>query len=166
MVGRIQTFIAIKASQSSQLSSILANTQAQITAIKVQIANYTAAITNLGIPGLQNQLNNILNNLQVAYNAYNAGNIDLTSYNLNITANIQSINNLTSQKQATVSQLASDNQSLNATNTLIASLQQQLAAAQQNKNVLSARILQETGNVTVFTQQIDFLNAQNVNLNN
>jgi len=165
-LGRISTFIVIKSSQVSQLQGIYNTTQNQIQTLRAQIANYTSSITNLGIPSLQGQLNDILNNLQLAYNAYNNGNIDLTPFNLNITANIQSIANLTNQKTEVTGQLASDKRSLNDTLTLITSLQQQLAAAQNNRDLLSARILVETTNITSITQQIDYLNADNVKLNN
>lgn len=43
-LGRIETFIAIKASQVTQLSNIVENTRVQIATIRSQIANYTAAI--------------------------------------------------------------------------------------------------------------------------
>jgi predicted nucleic acid-binding Zn-ribbon protein len=166
LLGRIETYIAIKSSQASQLSSIIATTQSQIASLRNQIGSYNTAISNLGIGGLQARLNDILDTLQLAYNAFNNGNIDLTPYNLNITANLQSIGNLTAQKAEASSNLNSDRKSLNDTLTLIASLQQQLAAANNNKDLLSARILQQTSNVTNITQAIDLLNADNVRLNN
>jgi hypothetical protein len=98
LLGRISSYIAIKNSQLSQLQAIISTTQTQIQVLRNQITNYTVSITNLGIPALQNRLNTILNTLQIAYNAYNKGNIDLTPFNLNITVNLQSIANLTSQK--------------------------------------------------------------------
>jgi len=67
-LGRIETFITIKQSQSAQLNTIYNNTLSQIASMKKQIANYTNAIGQLGIPGLQAQLNGILENLQIAYN--------------------------------------------------------------------------------------------------
>lgn len=82
----------------SQLQSIVSTTQNQIQTLKNQINNYTISITNLGIPTLQSRLNGILDTLQVAYDAYNKGNIDLTPFNLNVTVNLQSINNLTNQR--------------------------------------------------------------------
>lgn len=165
-MGRIETFITIKQSQSNQLNTIYNNTLGQIAALKLQIANYTSAIGQLGIPGLQSQLTGILNNLQLAYNAYNAGNVDLTPYNLNITANLQSIANLTGQRDATNAQINADNRSLNDTLTLINSLNAQLAAAINNKNLLTARILAENNGISQITSQIDSLNANNVQLNN
>lgn len=166
LLGRISTFIVIKTSQLSQLQGILSTTLTQIANLKAQIANYSLSITNLGIPSLQNKLNDILNNLQIAYNAFNNGNVDLTPYNLNITANLQSINNLTNQKAEASNLLSNDKKSLNDTLTLITSLQQQLAAALNNKDLLSARILQQSNNISTITDQIDFLNADNVKLNN
>lgn len=166
LLGRIQTYIVIKGSQLSQLQGIMTTTKNQIDSLRIQIDNYTAAINNLGIPALQNKLNDILNNLQLAYNAYNKGNIDLTPYNLNITANLQSINNLTNQKTEANSQLNADKRSLNDTLTLITSLEQQLAAAKNNRDALSARILLQNTNVSSITQQIDLLNADNIRLNN
>lgn len=106
----------------TQLSSIVANTKQQIAAINVQIANYTAAIEALGIVGLQAELESVLNNLQIAYNAYNAQNVDLTPYNLNITANLQSISTLSSERNSSSAQLALDQNSLKDTEALIASL--------------------------------------------
>jgi hypothetical protein len=96
--SQLDSLIAIKNSQLSQLQAIISTTQTQIQVLRNQITNYTVSITNLGIPALQNRLNTILNTLQIAYNAYNKGNIDLTPFNLNITVNLQSIANLTSQK--------------------------------------------------------------------
>lgn len=132
-LGRIESFIAIKGSQVTQLSNIVANSKTQITALTVQIANYTSAIEQLGIPRLQAELESVLNNLQIAYNAYNAQNIDLTPYNLNITANLQSISTLTSQRNSTSAQLVLDQGALKDTESLIASLEAQLAAAKGNK---------------------------------
>lgn len=106
----------------TQLSSIVANTKQQIATINVQIANYTAAIETLGIAGLQAELESVLNNLQIAYNAYNAQNVDLTPYNLNITANLQSISTLSSERNSSTAQLALDQNSLKDTEALIASL--------------------------------------------
>lgn len=166
LLGRISSYIAIKNSQLAQLQGIISTTQSQIQTLRTQIANYTAAINNLGIPSLQNKLNDILTTLQVAYNAYNKGNVDLTPYNLNLTVNLQSINNLTNQRAEANSRLDSDKKALSDTQTLIASLQKQLAEAEKNKELLSGRILQQTNNLTNITQRIDLLNADNVRLNN
>lgn len=146
-LGRIETFIAIKGSQVAQLSSIVINTKQQIAAINVQIANYTAAIEELGIVGLQAELESVLNNLQIAYNAYNAQNVDLTPFNLNITANLQMISNLTSQRNSSSAQLVLDKEALKDTEALIASLVLQLAQARSNKDTLSARILSGTSGI-------------------
>ena len=111
----------------------MGKTQAQIASFRAQIADYTQKIQDLGIPALQVQLSTVLDSLQLAYNAYNNANVDLTPFNLNITINMQSINNLTQQKSKTKKQIVSDEKSLDDTNTLIASLEQQLAAARANK---------------------------------
>jgi len=66
--------------------------------VKAQIANYTAAMGNLGIAALQAKLTDVLTSLQLAYNAYNSASTDLSNRNLSLIANLQSINNLTSQK--------------------------------------------------------------------
>lgn len=104
-LGRIETFIAIKASQVAQLSNIVENTKVQIATLRAQISNYTAAIQELGIVGLQNELQSVLNSLQIAYNAYNVANIDITPFNLNITANLQILGNITSQRTSTNRQI-------------------------------------------------------------
>ena len=64
----------------------MANTKNQIASLQAQIANYTGAIGGLGIPSIQIELESILNSLQIAYNAYNAANVDLTPYNLKLMA--------------------------------------------------------------------------------
>jgi hypothetical protein len=94
-LGRIETFIAIKKSQIAQFGLIFDSSSSQISSLRAQIATYTQNIANLNLPELQNQLNGALDQLQLAYNSFNAANIDLTPFNLNITANIQSIKNLT-----------------------------------------------------------------------
>ena len=149
-----------------QLQTILNNTLAQIQSLRNQITQYSNSVTKLEIPGLQTQLTSIINNLQIAYNAYNAGNIDLTPYNLNLTANLQSIANLTQQREMSIKQTAADNQSLTDTNILIDSLEGQLAAAKKNRDTLAARILVQTSTTSTLTQNVDFLNADNVRLNN
>ena len=165
-LGRIETFIAIKKSQAAGLTDILESTQAQIASLRAQIAEFTQSMKDLNIPSLQAELSSVLNSLQDAYNAFNAGNVDLTPFNLNITANIQSITNLTGQRDKTRTQLGLDKKSLADTESLIRSLEKQLAAARQNKQKLEARILVHNANIATFTSQIDLLNANNVALNN
>jgi len=165
-LGRIQSYITIKGSQADQLGNIISNTQAQINSLNAQIANFSISITNLGVPALQFRQSGVLSDLQKAYDQYNAANVDLTPYNLNISSNLQSVNNLTGQLKSTNGQIAADNQSLSDTESLIASLEQQLATAKQNKVALQARILQESAFALTTQQRIDFLNADNVNLNN
>jgi chromosome segregation ATPase len=164
-LGRIETFIAIKKSQVTQLNQIFNTTQTQIVSLRVQIATYSQSITSLNISSLQVQLSAVLDSLQQAYNAYNSKNIDLTPFNLNITANLQSIKNLTAQREIITKQSTIDEQALGDTNTLIASLEQQLAAAKNSKAALEARILVQTSNLTTITKQIDQLNSINVGLN-
>ena len=144
----------------------MGSTRVQIANLRAQIEKFTQAIKDLNIPALQMELNVALDALQIAYNAFNNGNVDLTPFNLNITANLQSIKNLTNQRQNTKAQIVSDKQSLSDTEALIASLEKQLAAARDNKNKLEARILLQTNRVTTLTEQIDLLNANNVALNN
>ena len=165
-LGRIETFIAIKKTQAAGLTDILESTQAQIANLRAQIAEFTQSMKDLNIPSLQAELSSVLNSLQDAYNAFNAGNVDLTPFNLNITANIQSITNLTGQRDKTKTQLGLDKKSLADTESLIRSLEKQLAAARQNKQKLEARILVHNANIATFTSQIDLLNANNVALNN
>ncbi len=165
-LGRISSYIAIKTADANQLNNIIASSKKQVAQLTDQIANYTASIGNLGIPSLQIQQSSILNALNNAYNEYNKANIDLTPYNLNISANLQSVSKLTNTLTTTTAQLKADNQSLANTETLIASLQQQLATAQANKVTLQARILTQANTITDTQKSIDFLNADNVNLNN
>ena len=165
-LGRIETFIAIKKSQVAGLTDILESTQAQIASLRAQIADFTQSIQDLNIPTLQAQLSSALDSLQAAYNAFNKANVDLTPFNLNITANIQSIKNLTSQRKQTKAQLQIDEQSLKDTISLIESLEKQLAAARGNKEKLEGRILVHNANIATFTSQIDLLNANNVAINN
>jgi predicted nucleic acid-binding Zn-ribbon protein len=165
-LGRIQSYIVIEQTQASQLANIITSSQKQISQLNDQINNYSNSITNLGIASLQGQLSSLLASLQTAYNNYNAANVDLTPYNLNITANLQSVSQLTATLTATTAQLKSDNQSLANTETLITSLQQQLATAQANKASLQARILTESSTIAQTQSNIDFLNADNVKLNN
>ena len=108
LLGRIETFISIKRSQVSGLNNILESTQAQIANLRVQIADFTQSIQDLNIPALQVQLSEALDSLQVAYNSFNDANVDLTPFNLNITANLQSVKNLTAQRQKTEAQKTAD----------------------------------------------------------
>jgi len=107
-LGRIETYIAIKRSQILQFSNIFDSSNTQINSLRVQIANYTRSIANLNITQLRSQLDGALDQLQLAYNEFNAVNIDLTPFNLNITANIQSIKNLTGQLELTKTTLIND----------------------------------------------------------
>lgn len=165
-LGRISSYIAIKSADAAQLTNIITSSQKQIQQLTNQIANYTTSIGNLGIPALQVKRSALLATLQVAYNEYNKGNIDITPYNLNISANLQSVSKLTNTLTTTTAQLKADNQSLANTDTLIASLQQQLATAQANKVTLQARILTQANTISDTQKTIDFINADNVNLNN
>ena len=165
-LGRISSYIAIKQAEAAQLTNIITSSQRQIAQLNAQINNYTTSIANLNIPSLQGQLSTLLSNLQNAYNLFNAGNVDLTPYNLNISANLQSISKLTNTLTTTTAQLRADNQSLANTETLIASLEQQLATARSNRVTLQARILQQSQTLTDTQKNIDFLNADNVKLNN
>jgi uncharacterized phage infection (PIP) family protein YhgE len=165
-LGRISSYIAIKTADANQLSNIISSSQKQVAQLTSQIANYTASIANLAIPSLQIQQSSLLTTLNNAYNEYNKGNIELTPYTLNITANLQSVSKLTNTLTTTTAQLKADNQSLANTETLIASLQQQLANAQANKVTLQARILTEANTISDTQKTIDYLNADNVNLNN
>jgi hypothetical protein len=126
--------------------NIINNAKISIANYNNQIANYTASINNLGIPALENQQTIILANLNKAYDDYNARNIDITPYTLNISINIQSINTLSGQLTTINNQIKADNQSLSDTNALIINLQNQLNAALQNKNNLELRILQSVTN--------------------
>ena len=132
-LGRIESFIAIKKSQSSQFSHILESTRVQIASLKAQIADFTDSITQLNIASLHVQLSTILDELQVSYNFFNNGNIDLTPFNLNITVNIQSIKTLSVQLEESKAQTVIDVQALGDTNILIASLEAQLTEAKANK---------------------------------
>lgn len=147
-LGRIQSYLTIKQAQAGNLNNIIQTNQAQIELLTNQVTNYTRSIENLGIPSLQGQLSSILIKLQQAYDAYNAVNVDLTPYNLNITANLQSVSKLSDNITKTTSQLKADNQSLNDTNALIETLKAQLAAAESNKVTLQARILLQSNQVT------------------
>ena len=166
LLGRIETFIAIKKSQLQQHSQIFSSSSEQITSLRQQISTYTQNIINLNLPDLERQLQLALNQLQIAYNEFNAANVDLTPFNLNITANLQSIKNLTGQLETTTINLKRDQEALVDTNTLIASLEKQLADARENKNKLEARILIGINNSSNLKSRIDLLNANNVALNN
>lgn len=165
-LGRIQSYISIKQSQANQFDNIISNSQAQINAINAQITNFTTSISALGIPSLQVKQAGLLTDLQRAYDAFNAANVDLTPYNLNVTANLNSINNLSSTLRNTNAQQAADNQSLIDTDALIASLEKQLLEARNNRNSLQARILTQSTLITNTQKRIDLINAENVNLNN
>jgi hypothetical protein len=147
-LGRIESYASIKQTEANQLGNIIASNQNQITTFNNLITNYTASIASLGIPTLQGRLASLLVTLQSSYDSYNSANVDLTPYNLNISANLQSINQLSSNLTNTTAQLKSDNQSLSDTQALIANLQAQLATAQKNKDSLIARILIESSSIT------------------
>lgn len=165
-LGRIESYLSIKQAQAGQYRNIININQNQINSLTTLINNYTASIASLGIPSLQSRLSSVLTNLQIAYNNYNGANVDLTPYNLNVSANLQSINQLSNTLSTTTAQQKADNQSLSDTEALIANLQAQLLAAQKNKDALSARILLQANTITQTKTKIDLLNADNVNLNN
>lgn len=165
-LGRIQSYLTIKQAQAGNLNNIIQTNQAQIEVLTNQINNYTRSVENLGIPTLQGQLASVLIKLQQAYDAYNAVNVDLTPYNLNVTANLQSVSKLSDNITRTTAQLKADNQSLSDTNALIETLKAQLIAAENNKVTLQARILLQSNQVTDAKNKVDLLNADNVRLNN
>ena len=165
-LGRIETFVSIKKSQMSQLSEIMESTRAQIAALRAQIESFQTSISELDIAGLQAELAAVLDSLHLAYNAYNNGNVDLTPFNLNITANLQSIKKLSSDLDLTNKRIKVDKESLEDTNALIASLEAQLLAARNNKAELEERIIVQTATAQSLSQKIDLLNANNVALNN
>ena len=165
-LGRIQSYLTIKQAQAGNLNNIILTNQAQIEVFTNSINNYTRSIENLGIPTLQGQLASVLIRLQQAYDAFNAVNVDLTPYNLNVTANLQSVSKLSDNITKTTAQLKADNQSLSDTNALIETLKAQLIAAENNKVTLQARILLQSNQVTDAKNKVDLLNADNVRLNN
>lgn len=123
-------------------------------------------MNNLDILGLQNQLSTILANQQQAYDKFNAANVDLTPYNLNITINLQNINKLTLNLENTRNQIKSDGIALADTDALIESLLKQLETARNNKKTLEGRILTQKAQETNLKAAIDAYNADNVRLNN
>jgi chromosome segregation ATPase len=104
--------------------------------------------------------------LQKAYDQYNTANVDLTPYNLNITANLQIINTLSVQLRNANAQLTADTQAAADTDVLIISLEKQLAEARKNKEALQVRILFGSSQIQSTQQKIDLSSADNVNLNN
>ena len=103
-LGRIESYLSIKQAQAGQYRNIININQNQINSLTTLINNYTASIASLGIPSLQGRMSSVLASLQVAYNNFNSANVDLTPYNLNVSANLQSINQLSSTLTTTTAQ--------------------------------------------------------------
>jgi len=94
LLGRIESLIFIKEGQAQQKNTFINTNADLIKSLNAQIATLTAAANNLDLPGLQGQLTTILASQQEAYDRFNAANVDLTPFNLNITVNNQNVNKL------------------------------------------------------------------------
>ena len=165
-LARIESFIVIKERQAGSIQGIIDLDNNQVANLQAQITTLEASIADLGIPGLQERLANLLVRLQQAYDAYNAANIDLTPFNLNISANLQTIQRLSTLLKETEAQLGRDEISLADVIALIATLEEQLRKAISDRDGLQARILAQQARIAATQAQIDVVNAENVGLNN
>jgi len=118
------------------------------------------------VPGLQTRLASLLIRLQQAYDSFNVANVDLTPFNLNITANLKTVDTLSKNLKDSRGQLVADEGSLDDTNALIVTLTNQLKAAEANRVLFLGRIAGHKDRISKTTAQIDLVNAENVALNN